>query len=551
MKQSNPFVQEALKFSILTPCYGDDWQHFDRWLQCLKNQEYPHFEAVIIFDGPNTEGVAALDKLLTSKKYRKLDVKHHVMTPHGGKAAAVNYGFTKTTGDLISVLDADSFLLPETLRLWANPFEDPKINRVWGYYNVEDWQGNVMPVGGGIPSLPNGQPDYWSVQFSPYIDSASPIRRSAWLPWDTTVKSLIDWEWSLRQLARTDYRGDDFVYLARPFFVASPVDEGGLSDDSHKNWVARVKYVKELNHIALSDSVVSSLGAVHHGLHVAKKLGWDFMPMPSFKQHEYKKIYLLGFYPGQPGTTSHLQVFAKPGVTPRLMSDKVYTEDFCDATKIIHWIGTDVLKMRTEVPFVTIQGLIKTWHAIGVIHLCECEWIQRELAEIGINARIVPIPPKKLWAKSLPLPKDFVVGVYESNAQDQQMYAYGLMIEVAHSLPDIQFAFFGAEERKGLVEKNITHYGYTDLDQLMPKMSCNLRISVHDGMPLIPIEFLTAGRTVITNVPLRGALKVEHSRKEIVEAIRQAQVTPLPEEYAEEWRTVMNFDTYKQTMEAL
>jgi hypothetical protein len=362
---------------------------------------------------------------------------------------------------------------------------------------------------------------------------------------------LIDWEWSLRQLAKTDYRGDDFYYIARPFFIASPVDEGGLSDDSHRNWVERVKYAKKLNNIPICDSVVCSLGAVHHGLHVAKKLGWDFMPMPSFKSHEYKKVYLLGFYPGNPGTTSHLQVFAKPGVTPRLMSDKVHPEDYADCKKIIHWIGTDVLKMRTEIPFVTIQALIKTWDAIGVVHLVECEWLQEELAEIGIKTRIVPIPPKKLWSETLPLPEEFVVGVYESQAQDQQMYYYGLMTEVARSMPDVKFYFFGDESRKGQVDKNITHFGYTDLDKLMPEMSCNLRVSLHDGMPLIPIEFLTAGRNVVTNVPLEGAIKVEPDRKQIVEAIRQAQVTPLAAKWPKHWREKMSFNTYKNEMEKI
>lgn len=546
--KNNPFIKETLKFSILSPIYRDDWKHLDRWLQSVKNQEYPHFEVVIVFDGENDDGVKEIEKLMHSKKYKEMDIKYYVMEPHGGKAAAVNFGFEKTTGDMISVLDSDSFLYPEALRLWANEFEDPKINRVWGYYDVLDWNGNPQPVGGGIPSYPNGKPDYWSVRFCPYIDSASPIRRSAWIPWDTTVKSLIDWEWSLRQLAKTNFVGDDFVYLPRPFFATSPVDEGGLSADSHQHWIERVKYVKKLNNIPQCDNVVSSLGAVHHGLHVAKKLGWDFMPMPSFKQHEYKKIYLLGFYPGNPGTTNHLQVFAKPNTKVRTLSDRIYKEDFCDAKKIIHWIGTDVLKMRTEIPFVTVKYLKELWEAIGVVHLTEFKTTHDELLELGIESKVVPIPPKKIY-DFLPLPKKFCVGVYESTAQP--LYNYRLMVEIARSMPDIDFKFFGDPELTGKVEKNITHYGYTDIEKIMPDMSCNLRITDHDGLPLLPIEFMTAGRNVVTNVDIPGAIKVGYERKDIVSAIRKAQDKPLGHNWHVYWTDIMDFDKYKKTLEEI
>lgn len=550
---TNPFIKEALKVSLLTPVYGDDWKHLDKWLQSLKNQEYPHIEAIIVFDGPNKEGQKHLAKLLKSKKYKGLDVQVFDKE-HGGKASTINFAFEKSTGDILSCLDSDSFLLPETVRLWANEFENQKINRVWSYYSIEDGKGNSIPVGGGVPRLPNGKPDYWAVQFSPYIDSASPIRRSAWVRWDTTVKSLIDWEWSLRLLKRTNFVGDDHVYLDRSLFVTSPVDIDGISADSHQNWVERTKYVKKLNNIPLCDSVVTSLGAVHHGLHVAKKLGWDFMPMPSFKDHEYKTVYLLGFYPeATRGTKQHLQVFAKTSVEPRLSSDSLHLEDYNPNTKkIIHWIGTDILKMRSEVPFLTIQGLNNVWKALGVVHLCECKWIQKELEEIGIKARIVPIPPKKLWQESLPLPEEFTVGVYESEAQDDQMYNIALMLEVAVSMPDIKFYFFGEESRKGMKNKNMEHMGYTDMEKLMPKMSCNLRITTHDGMPLLPIEFLSAGRNVITNLPMgHGVIEVENDRKQIVEAIRKAQREPLNPKYSKYWRKEMSFKKYKKTMEKI
>jgi glycosyltransferase involved in cell wall biosynthesis len=523
----NPFDKDQKMFSIISPCYGDDWKHLPKNLDTLKSQEYKTFEWIVVFDGKSIGGVRTMNRLIKENKEMKIS---YFTIEHGGAPKARNYGATQAKGDYFVFLNADNYLYPESLRMWADAFEDKSINRVWGLYDVITTEGMKYSIG-NVPVLPNGEVWYKAFKYSNYCDSTCPIRKTAYIPWDETVKSLQDWDWGIRQLKRDNFEGKDWKYIHHSFFAAEDAEPGGLSDDSHQNWIDRTDYVRNKNGIPKSDICVTSLGAPHHGFHIADKLGADYLPMPSFKAHKYKMIYLVGFYtaedPANPiTTTSHMQVFEKT-----------------DAVKIIHWVGTDIMQIRRNCSFEKLEALRAWFKEQKIIHLCEADFTQKELKEVGIKARIIPIPPKTL-NEPMKLPEKFTVGIYESNVSP--MYNRELMFQVIKSMPDIQFYFFGEEANKGQKGDNYEHLGYVDMKEWMPKMSCNLRISVHDGLPLLPIEFMTAGRNVITNVPLKGAYVVGTERKEVCNAIRKAQENSLNLKWSKYWRKKLDFKKYKE-----
>lgn len=529
---ANPFSKEKKLFSIIGPCYGDDWQSLEESAKTLDAQEYKTFEWIVVFDGENKKGVAEMHRLM--KKYPKMDMSYYTIE-HAGACAARNYGATKAKGEIYAFVNVDNYLYPEALRIWANEFENPEINRVWGTYDLIDNNGNKFAAVSSVPVYPNGDVWYGAFKFTNYCDSSFPIRKSAYIEWDPTVKSLNDWDWVIRQLQRDNFEGKDFKYINHSFFLAEAPQPGGLSFDSNNNWIARTDYVRNKNGLPKSNICVTSLGAAHHGFHVAEKLGADFLPMPSFKPNKYETIYLLGFYTAEKGdsrvTSTHMQVF-----------------DNFKGTKIIHWIGTDVLQLRWNCSFEKIKALKQWFSDNNIIHLCEVDWVQKELEEVGIKAQIVPIPPKKLYDPML-LPDRFAVGIYESEASP--MYNKDLMDDIVRAMPDVYFYFFGADERKGEKTENSEHLGYCDISEYMKDMSCNLRISVHDGLPLIPIEFMTAGRQVIFNYPLKGAIHVKKDRKEIVEAIRKAKKTHIDTKWINYWKQEMDYNKFDETIRGL
>lgn len=529
---SNPFSKKLNKFSIIGPCYGDDWKNLKESARTLDEQEYKHFEWIVVFDGKNKDGEREMKKL--KKKYPKMDISYYTIE-HAGACAARNFGQIKATGDLYAFVNVDNYLYPEALRIWANEFENPSINRVWGTYDLEDEQGNKYGAVSGAPTYPNGDVWYEAFKYTNYCDSSFPIRKEAYIPWDETVKSLNDWDWVIRQLKRDNFQGKDFKFINHSFFLAEAPKKGGLSDDSHQNWIERTDYIRNKNGLPKSDICVTSLGAAHHGFHIAKKLEADYIPMPSFKPHKYKVVYLIGFYTAEHDnsqvTHSHMRVF----------------ENF-KGTKIIHWIGTDVLQMHWNCSFQKIKALKKWFKENKIIHLTECEWTRKELRELGIDSKIIPIPPKKLYSP-MDLPKEFSVAIYESSVSP--MYNTVLMEDIVRAMPDVQFYFFGDDLRKGEKGTNYEHLGFIDMDEWMPKFSTNLRVSVHDGLPLLPIEFMTAGRQVIINYPLKGAIEVKKDRKQIVEAIRKAKKTPIDPKWGKYWTKQMDYDLFIKRIRGL
>jgi hypothetical protein len=281
--------------------------------------------------------------------------------------------------------------------------------------------------------------------------------------------------------------------------------------------------------------VVSSLGAPTHAFKVSEILDCDYLSMPSFKDHDYKLVYLLGFYtqenPQHPFVTqSHMNVFENN-----------------KGKNVIHWIGSDILQLHWNCSFQKLKTLRKWFKEKKIIHLCECDWTQKELKEVGIDARIVPIPPKELFTP-MELPEEFSVAIYAPNAE---LYNDALMEEVMRSCPDIKFYLFGNEDKKGQKGENWEHLGWIDMEEWMPKFSCNLRITIHDGLPLTPLQFLTAGRNVVINHPLKGAIQVDKTREEIVEGLRKAQKENLKANVAQSIRKEMSHDKYRKAIRGL
>jgi hypothetical protein len=249
--------------------------------------------------------------------------------------------------------------------------------------------------------------------------------------------------------------------------------------------------------------------------------------MPSFKPNNYKAVYLLGFYVG--GIEGHMQV---------LQGAK---------KKIIHWIGTDIYQLGHTLSVTTWKDLLKYFKDEKIIHLSEADFTHKELKELGINSKVVPIPPSKLY-KPIPLPEKFTVGIYDNPTQD--MYNRELMEHVARSLPDIEFKFFGNPRKIGSYN-NVENLGWVDMDEWMPKLSCNLRVTTHDGLSLTVLQFLTAGRNVVTNTPVKGAIQVKPTRDDIVKGIRIAQKRFLTNKWSKYWTNEVSTEKFKKNMGAI
>jgi peptidoglycan/xylan/chitin deacetylase (PgdA/CDA1 family) len=116
--------------SVVVPAFNEE-RVIARTLDSLLASDYPNFEIIVVDDG-STDGThdAVIEEFGS-------DSRVSVYTkPNGGKAAALNFGWQKATGEVVIALDADTLFEPGTLAALAHRFADPKIGAVAGNAKV-------------------------------------------------------------------------------------------------------------------------------------------------------------------------------------------------------------------------------------------------------------------------------------------------------------------------------------------------------------------------------------------------------------------------------
>lgn len=526
------------KFSVITPLYKDGYKTLDRFLLCLKEQDYKNFEVIFVHNSPNDDAKKFL-KLEDSptkdfpNPIVELDAGYDPKLKNGNHCRAFNFGSKHASGDYLLFLDPEVYLLPGVLREYKNKFdENPEIDFIYGHYDFENSGGRIM-----------GRTfNEYELRCANYISGAFPIRKSSFKGWDEKIQSLQDWDMWLSVVDA----GGKGMFINLPCFMTALPEKGGISADSANNWLKRYNTVREKHGFPAAPTVVTSLGAQLHATNTAKVLGVDsrvYNNLYVHKPHEYKNFYLLGFYPE--GWDDHMRLFYPNGD----LSKKPFP-----GKKIIHWIGTDIYNMQHKLSWTAVKNITNFLNdkEFSFIHLTEAQHTQDELEELGIKSQIIPLPTKP--RNPVALPNKFTVGVYINPTQD--MYFESFMYEIAEAMPDITFKFFGNANMKDKKEKNKEWVGWVNMDDFLPTISAMVRLTVHDGLPLGPIEALQAGRNVLSSTPITHALYAPYKggfpvKEDIVEQIRQLQTMPVNTEGSKYWNTEMSHDLFRERINKL
>jgi cellulose synthase/poly-beta-1,6-N-acetylglucosamine synthase-like glycosyltransferase len=119
------------KISVITPAYNEE-HNIARCLDSLLNSDYPKskLEIIVIDDGSRDS------TLKIAKSYEKKGVKvFH--KKNSGKANSLNYGIGRATGEIIATLDADSYIMPDTIRKMLPHFNEDAVVAVTAAVKTE------------------------------------------------------------------------------------------------------------------------------------------------------------------------------------------------------------------------------------------------------------------------------------------------------------------------------------------------------------------------------------------------------------------------------
>ncbi len=126
--------------SIITPSYNQA-QFLEETIRSVISQDYAGIEYIII-DGGSTDGSVEIIRQYASR------VAHWVSEPDQGQADAINKGFQRATGDIVTWLNADDvYVTRDAIRLVVMAFQaHPHADIVYGDAMTIDEQGYVRRV---------------------------------------------------------------------------------------------------------------------------------------------------------------------------------------------------------------------------------------------------------------------------------------------------------------------------------------------------------------------------------------------------------------------
>ncbi len=144
MNQLNFSTSVLPKISLVTACLNQR-AYLEKTIRSVLGQKYPNLEYIII-DGGSTDGTLEVIRRFESH------LSYWISEPDNGQAEAINKGFSKATGEIISWLNADDTYTEGALWEWVKAvLRYPKAD-VWmaSHHNYIDECDNVFSVMGNI-----------------------------------------------------------------------------------------------------------------------------------------------------------------------------------------------------------------------------------------------------------------------------------------------------------------------------------------------------------------------------------------------------------------
>lgn len=491
-KKEAKFLDDPL-FSVIVPIYDLKTDVLKRCLMSLADQDYGNMEVICVLDGPNVDLRRVVESFVSGEgsKFQLLEIEH------GGACAARNAGFQASKGEVVSFFNSDYIAKPGMIRQWVDALvAHPECGFVYGGYEYNSSRRWVYPSKPFDPFL---------LDVANYIDCGFPLWRKYVVEWDRDCKSLQDWDFWIRVVKQHGTKG---FYLGRDYsFIAEMPRAKGLSEDSSRNWLDRVGYVKTKNHIPQPEILTTSLGASNHAIEISKMIGADFRDDTFYKPSDYKAVYMIGFYikPNEPGLNEHARMLAH------------FKDTYPKAKRVVHFVGADIYWLR-KFPWDSLKYLAGALRQSCDTILSENQAAHDELAEFGIPSEIVPIPSYTDNWQVKPLPKDFKVALYlvDGSQSDFDKYCFEQTLSIVRAMPDVQFTGYGQAGRD-LRYPNLKHAGFIPREKWPDYVYDNsalLRICRHDTMPMASNEFIMAGRDVITNIPAEFMHVIDTSGKD-------------------------------------
>jgi glycosyltransferase involved in cell wall biosynthesis len=135
----------SYKVSVVTPSHNQG-AYISQTIESVLSQDYPHLEYWIIDGGSQDETLAVIQSFAHDPRL------HWISEADGGMSAALNKGFQRTGGELLTWINSDDLLAPGALRRVVQAFEQtPTTQLIYGELQFIEADGRPGPDHMGRP----------------------------------------------------------------------------------------------------------------------------------------------------------------------------------------------------------------------------------------------------------------------------------------------------------------------------------------------------------------------------------------------------------------
>ncbi|MEI6752805.1 MAG: glycosyltransferase [Paludibacter sp.] len=127
---NNASVDYQPKVSIIVPAFNEEVNAV-RTVDYLLKSTYPDIEVIFVDDGSKDSTFDIVSKAFEGNERVRVITK-----PNGGKAAALNFGIEKATGEILVCIDADTILPYDAIARMIPFFSEEKVGAVAGNVRV-------------------------------------------------------------------------------------------------------------------------------------------------------------------------------------------------------------------------------------------------------------------------------------------------------------------------------------------------------------------------------------------------------------------------------
>ena len=182
------------KISIVIPSFNQG-KFIRQTIDSILNQRYPAIEVFVMDGGSTDETVAIL------KSYG--DQIHWVSEKDNGQTHAINKGFRLCTGEICGFVNSDDYLMPNSLALIAEAFQDNAIQWITGNYRIVNEQDQpIQSLVAVYKRILRTFSSHWLMLVTNYINQPSTFWRRSLMQqvgeFNEDLRYVMDYEYWLR-----------------------------------------------------------------------------------------------------------------------------------------------------------------------------------------------------------------------------------------------------------------------------------------------------------------------------------------------------------------